>query len=597
VSSASDSFARANNASLGPNWSGNILNPNPNSYPAAQILSNAVASASGSFLGFYNSFQIYKTIVPQTPDQLVTAQISAVAPSTSVISITGCTANTPIAGQATYNYTLTSGAGLVQPQEIIITGMTNGANNVFALTVSVTGSTFVIANAGAITEAGSTGTGVTPTDSLLGCVARCSADQLNNYFQFIGNNSAYFGAGNGTVPDNRQYCREAWKTVAGSATTFGGVQLLAAVDAVNDVYALLAAGKKIAAFRNKAILYGLDDTGVTGIGYWGLVADSANVSGHTTPFAGQTMASVTGTQWKNWTARDVGSASLTGAWTKKAEESFNAAPNYAGNWTVQGQLANQITFTAAGGSAGGVGIGSNAGGGNSGIWTGRAWANDQAAELICYSMTGNTSMEVLVRANTGASATFYLLQFVSTAGSGTTIGAGTWSLSKFVSGTQTGIIAPTSITITSLDCLRLEAQGTTLTCYINGVQVGQATDSSIASGSPGLMINGTSTQVMYWSGDEVATTFNISGSAAGLSGVTMTYTGPSSGSVTSDAFGNYSITGLAAGTYTITPSKTGVTFSPAAAIVPVSSANVTENFATGGGGGDLGPGFDLKLRL
>jgi len=41
-----------------------------------------------------------------------------------------------------------------------------------------------------------------------------------------------------------------------------------------------------------------------------------------------------------------------------------------------------------------------------------------------------------------------------------------------------------------------------------------------------------------------------------------------------------------------------VTFSPAAAIVPVSSANVTENFATGGGGGgDLGPGFDLKLRL
>ena len=596
MSSASDSFTRADNLSLGPNWT--YVNPTGVNPVNSQIISNAVAAGPGPFLCYSASFAAYNAVVPQTPDQVITSQISAVAPPTSVLSITAVTANSPIAGQATYAYTLSSGAALVQPQEIIITGMQNAANNqTYSLTVSVTGSTFVIANAGAISESGSTGTGLTPTDCILGNCVRLSGDGLNSYFQLWGNNSAYFAGGT----DNRQWVHEVWKDISGTGTSL--VPISAGVpDSVNDLYTLLAAGKKIATFKNGLFFSSVDDTSIAAPGYFGFTSQAANVSGHSAPLSGQTVPSVTGTRWKNWTARDIGTLNPNGAWAKQAQESFNAAPNYAGNWTVQGAFANQMTFNNAGGSTGGVGTGSAAGQ-NSGIWTGRAWANNQASSIVIYRMFGNTAAYCFVRANTLASYTLYFLQIISTSGSGTTIGAGTFSVVRAVAASQTVLKPSTAITINSLDCFRLEAQGTTITAYQNSNVLFTTTDSGIASGSPGMMLNSTfnsatEASVVYWSGDELATAFTIGGSTAGLSGVTVTYIGPSSGSVTSDALGYYSIPGLAAGSYTITPSKTGVTFSPAAAIVPVSSANVTENFATGGGGGgDLGPGFDLKLRL
>ncbi len=63
-------------------------------------------------------------------------------------------------------------------------------------------------------------------------------------------------------------------------------------------------------------------------------------------------------------------------------------------------------------------------------------------------------------------------------------------------------------------------------------------------------------------------TYSISGtvtlSGSGLAGVTMTLTGTSSGSATTNAsYGSYSFSGLTNGSYTITPSLFGFTFSPA----------------------------------
>lgn len=69
------------------------------------------------------------------------------------------------------------------------------------------------------------------------------------------------------------------------------------------------------------------------------------------------------------------------------------------------------------------------------------------------------------------------------------------------------------------------------------------------------------------------TTYSISGNV-GMAGVTINYTGPSSGSVISGAGGAYTILGLLPGTYTITPVFAGFTFSPASAIVVVTAANV-----------------------
>jgi hypothetical protein len=68
-------------------------------------------------------------------------------------------------------------------------------------------------------------------------------------------------------------------------------------------------------------------------------------------------------------------------------------------------------------------------------------------------------------------------------------GAGTSNieLAKVVAGAYTQIWLRTA-TVAAGDTVRLEAQGTTLRAYVNGVQVGaDATDSAIATGNAGVV--------------------------------------------------------------------------------------------------------------
>ena len=77
-------------------------------------------------------------------------------------------------------------------------------------------------------------------------------------------------------------------------------------------------------------------------------------------------------------------------------------------------------------------------------------------------------------------------------------------------------------------------------------------------------------------------THAISGVVGGdvASGVTVSLTGASTASTTTDGTGNYGFAGLADGNYTLTPSKGGYTFSPASFAVTVGGADVTgKNFA------------------
>src|SRR5580700_10293796 len=72
--------------------------------------------------------------------------------------------------------------------------------------------------------------------------------------------------------------------------------------------------------------------------------------------------------------------------------------------------------------------------------------------------------------------------------------------------------------------------------------------------------------------------FTISGSvspAANGTGVTVTLSGAAGATTTADSSGNYSFTGLAKGSYAVTPSKSGLSFSPASSPVTVSGANVS----------------------
>ncbi len=75
------------------------------------------------------------------------------------------------------------------------------------------------------------------------------------------------------------------------------------------------------------------------------------------------------------------------------------------------------------------------------------------------------------------------------------------------------------------------------------------------------------------------TTYSISGTvtynSTGLSGVTVSLSGTSSGSTTTDTSGNYSFSNLNNGSYTVTPTKSGYSFSPTSQNVTISSNNVT----------------------
>jgi hypothetical protein len=98
------------------------------------------------------------------------------------------------------------------------------------------------------------------------------------------------------------------------------------------------------------------------------------------------------------------------------------------------------------------------------------------------------------------------------------------------------------------------------------------------NGASATGINFTATAVQTWS---------ISGTSSPSSpgsGVVMILTGPSSAYAIANGSGNYSFTGLPGGTYTVTPTKTGVTFSPANWTVPVSGVNATNiNFTANAG--------------
>jgi hypothetical protein len=71
------------------------------------------------------------------------------------------------------------------------------------------------------------------------------------------------------------------------------------------------------------------------------------------------------------------------------------------------------------------------------------------------------------------------------------------------------------------------------------------------------------------------TTHSIGGviSGGGAAGATVVLSGAGTGSVTTDAVGNYNFSGLADGTYTATPSKAGFSFSPASQTITVSGAH------------------------
>lgn len=490
-----DNFVRANSPTLGANWS-NLSNTQvspPASGASAQLLNDAFAPNSGAQVGFPTAINTWVGGGTFGADQFCQIQISAIAPEQSVVAITAASQS---AGNTTYTYTLTSGAALQNPQGIIVNGMTNSGNN-GAFVISGLGSgTFTVVNASGVTESGSTGIGISATDSLCGPVCRSTVGVLNGYFIYIGNNSGYVAINNGTN-DTRVYVREMWKFVNG---TVGEIQQLLTSptipDTVGDVYTLFTVGNKVALYKNQAILNAALDSDLTS-GTPGVMVSSAQGAGQTTPI-GVTVG-VSGMQMTNFVGADF--SSVPSGWVRKASETFWAA----GGGGTPAPNPPWAQWTGFLGVPGFVNTGEVTFGGTSSlIHVGRTWANDQASSVTITTTSGNTSQDVVVRASQVAE-TAYLGQFVFTNG----LGAGTFHLYKFIAGSAVELVPGGAVgNLNFGDVMRVEAVGTTISLKANSTTILTASDSSIASGVPG-MLGGGGAFINFWSGEEVALNMNL----------------------------------------------------------------------------------------
>jgi len=257
----SDNFVRADGA-LGGNWSlvypnvtegmfksktGGILISNDGYGPINAGGGDAYALWTGTLFG---------------SDQYAQATIKTVAPPTSVINITAVSGSS---STWTYTYTLTSGAALINPQYIIVTGMQNTGNN-GKFTVTTFGSgTFTVTNASGVAESGSNGTGTSPSDSGGGVVVRGSYDGRNCYFYHAGTNS-FGGATFG------QNYHELWKLVNGVGTELAGSRGVNVN--VGDTLKLQVVGTTITAYYNGVQEFQVTDTdlsaGFPGTSSWSM---------------------------------------------------------------------------------------------------------------------------------------------------------------------------------------------------------------------------------------------------------------------------------------------------------------------------------------
>ena len=475
MTTASDDFVRAN-GTLGPNWTPITVGA------GIQLINHAYASGSGSQIAFPTTFALWNQN-SFAADQLTSAQVSAIAPHQSTVSITAATQS---GSNTTYTYTLTAGAALLAPQEMIISGMTNARNNGVFLINSLGSGTFTVANASGVTESGSTGTGVSPTDDLNGTVNRGTLDGQNGYFYYVGNNSAWVAYDDSFLHNDKLvYSYELWKTVSGTFTFLSGIHPTTIPDTAGDVFKLLTVGSKIALLKNNVLTIHAADTSLVSNPYTGVDVASATGAGNTVPLG--TNNGVSGTQWTNWTATDL--PTTNSGWVRRDEETFETSLS-GPKWTANTGFPNLI-------------IGHGTGGGNpgqacSGVHTGRIWAANHSSQVMLYSVTGNTSTNLLVRAET-TSQNFYMAQMVFTNG----FGATSFNIHKYVSGTFTQLGSSVAGTTSIFDIIRFEANGNALNLYQNGTLVMTRTDSTFTSGGgPGLLANGNTVNWLWWSGDE-----------------------------------------------------------------------------------------------
>jgi CarboxypepD_reg-like domain len=206
---------------------------------------------------------------------------------------------------------------------------------------------------------------------------------------------------------------------------------------------------------------------------------------------------------------------------------------------------------------------------SSGVYTGKSFPDDQWAELQIDNVLsdGNTTAILAIRATpkTAASPSAYVIEVDGPLGPSCNV-----SFYSLILGVVGTIAFESTTTVNVGSVIRLEAIGTTITALIDGVVLAQLTSNTDStSGWPRIVLFPESAET-----DVQVSNFQA-GSLIVLPSVTITWTGTSSGTTTTDDDGNYTIPDLANGSYTITPSLTGYHFTPTSQDETLSGADIT----------------------
>ncbi len=162
----------------------------------------------------------------------------------------------------------------------------------------------------------------------------------------------------------------------------------------------------------------------------------------------------------------------------------------------------------------------------------------------------------------------------------------TYSISGTVTGSSVqGVTITLSSGATSLATI---TTGTNGTYIFNGMANGTYTVTPSNTGlaftplNRSVTVSGSNVASVDFVAVSATTTYSISGTVSGATqqGVTITLSGPNSGTAVTASNGTYTFSGLVtSGTYTVTPSKSGYTFTPSNTAVSLSGADVTgQNF-------------------
>lgn len=183
-------------------------------------------------------------------------------------------------------------------------------------------------------------------------------------------------------------------------------------------------------------------------------------------------------------ATDLASHTATGT---SGGWSWNNISGGVGNATLNGSGQLQIVGTGAEILYGAATVGSN----------------DQYAQI--QVMAASDSFPVCVRiSGTGASPTFYGARFK----------AGNWELWKAVASVFTSL-GSSAATLTAGDTAKLQVVGTAITFSVNGSTVFSVTDSSAASGVPGLQVRSADAATNPWVENFIADAVSSGGGGTG----------------------------------------------------------------------------------